>query len=114
MGLLRVGVVAIVAGSAVAAIYPGLVYNLDRMLTETLFVFLTLAFVFMLMQYRRNGSLWAIIIAATAIGAAIQVRSQALPFAVFGLIMCAAFGRGASRRKITDWPAPGFVDTHLS
>lgn len=99
MALLRIHAAAIVAASVLAALYPGFVYNLDRMLSETLFVFLSLAFVVLLIKYRLSGSFWAVAIAAVTIGAAIQVRSQALPFAPLGLSFAMAFGAGTLQRR---------------
>lgn len=76
---------------ALAAVYPGFIYNLDRMLTEQLFVALLLSFVWVALIGIQSGKLWPLMVAGMLLALTTHVRAQALPFllvaVVFILIM---------------------------
>lgn len=66
--------------TALASIYPGSVYNLDRILTETLFVFLLASFVYASLLGMRSQRARDFAIAGFILAVATHVRPIALPF----------------------------------
>ena len=93
------------AGTLIAtlacALYPGLIYNNDRLLTEPLFVFLLLcaASAFIASIGKRPSVGWALV-AGLLFGLGAEVRTQALPLAMLAVIVLAAFGQASQRDKL--------------
>lgn len=81
MRQLKLGPVASIIALAAAAAYPGFVSNLDRMLTEQLFLTLFLGFVYCALRGMLGDRPWWTLAAAVMLGVATHVRAQALPFA---------------------------------
>lgn len=78
LGLARL---PIVLALAAAALYPGLINNLDRMLTEQLFLALFMGFVYCSLRGMIRDRLAWTLAAGLVLGLAVHVRAQALPFA---------------------------------
>lgn len=73
------------------SIYPGLIYNLDRVLTEQIFLFLFLLFFFAFIKGLRSGLTSYFVLAGLAIGYAIQIRVFAMPFLLLACIFIVTF-----------------------
>src|SRR5690606_20906224 len=102
LAMLRAPLAAIVVAGGAAAIYPGYIYNLDRLLTENLFVFLLLSSVALLLKYLESGGRIALGFAALTVGIAIQVRSQALPIAFLYAAFCFIYSPVTAGRRAID------------
>jgi 4-amino-4-deoxy-L-arabinose transferase-like glycosyltransferase len=77
------GKAAAIIAALLTAIYPYYVVH-DTALQETsLYTFLTALAVFLLMQARRNGSVFMALSAGFTLGAAVLTRANLAPFAVF-------------------------------
>lgn len=73
---------ATVLALLLAALYPGFAYNLDRMLTEQLYVALFMGFTFAALRGMRKDDIAWTAAAAALLGLSVHVRAQAAPFAV--------------------------------
>lgn len=83
---LRLGRVPILVAMAIAAIYPGFVYNLNRVLTEQLYMALFLSFsATYIRAVRTNNAKW-MAAAGCLIAAAVHVRAEAAAFTAIGLM----------------------------
>lgn len=72
---------ATVLALLLASLYPGFAYNLDRMLTEQLYVALFTGFAFAALRGMRTDAVGWTAAAAVLLGLAVHVRAQAFPFA---------------------------------
>ncbi|MDQ2703073.1 MAG: glycosyltransferase family 39 protein [Pseudomonadota bacterium] len=86
---------ATVLAFLLAATYPGFIYNLDRMLTEQLYVALFTGFVFAAVRGMRTDAVAWTAVAAALLTLAVHVRAQALPFA----LLAAVFMHATLRRE---------------
>lgn len=77
-----------------SSVYPGFLYNNDRLLTEHLFVFVMLGFVSAFISALRTGSVRVALFAALLLACAIHVRAQAVPFALLAIVFFIVYGRG--------------------
>jgi 4-amino-4-deoxy-L-arabinose transferase-like glycosyltransferase len=69
-----------------AAVYPGFINNLDRMLTEQLFVALFLGFACAAVRGMRTDRVRWTVAAGVLLALAVHVRAQALPFALVAAV----------------------------
>lgn len=77
---------ASLVGVSAAAFYPGMILNLDRVLTEQLFVALFVAFFAACVRgFVARRLIW-MVVAGLLLGLATHVRAQAIPFALITLV----------------------------
>lgn len=107
---LRASSIGLVTALGITAVYPGFLYNIDRMLTEQLFValFLGATLLFLIGTERQKRG----VLAASGIilAAATHVRAQAIPFIALALIYLAVYAN--SRASFFKMAAPftgGFI-----
>lgn len=82
------------------SIYPGFLYNIDRALTEQLFLFLFVSFFFFFLRgVKKDGYIW-FFLAGLTIGYAIQIRAFGLPFFLLACIVGIVFRKGSVNRAI--------------
>lgn len=87
---------AIVLTLLAAAIYPGFLYNIDRLLTEQLFLLLFVGFSYAFVRgLGRENWRW-MGIAGVILGLAVHVRAEAIPFALMAAVFIAVYGRAYS------------------
>lgn len=77
---------ATVLAFTLAAVYPGFINNLDRMLTEQLFVALFLGFACAAVRGMRTDRVCWTVAAGVLLAMAVHVRAQALPFALVAAV----------------------------
>jgi len=87
---------AIVMTLLMVAIYPGFLYNIDRMLTEQLFMLLFVGFSYAFVRGLRRESCWWLALAGITLGLSVHVRAQAIPFALMAVVFIAVYGRANS------------------
>ncbi|MDY8095879.1 glycosyltransferase family 39 protein [Paenibacillus polymyxa] len=80
--LLKIRKPFIMISLILAAVYPGFLYSIDRMLTEQLFTTLFLAFVYCFLKSRQTNNVIWLGISAALLTCASHVRALAFPFAV--------------------------------
>lgn len=90
---------AVIVATACAAVYPGFLYNNDRLLTEPLFIFLLGLFAWHFVLYMKRPRLLTLLGAGLALGAATQVRSLALPLLVPCMFIVLAFATAAPLKQ---------------
>jgi hypothetical protein len=83
---LRLSPAATLLALLLAALYPGFVYNLDRMLTEQLYVALFVGFAFAAVRGMRLDAPGWTCAAAALMALAVHVRAQAIPFAAIAAV----------------------------
>ncbi len=88
------------ASMALAAAYPGLLYNLDRLLTEQLFVFLLLLYAYLFLKGLKQSRMALIVASGIVLACAGHVRAQAMPFALISIAWLAVYGQGTAKIKI--------------
>ncbi|WP_213471256.1 ArnT family glycosyltransferase [Paenibacillus dendritiformis] len=76
-----------------ASVYPGFLYNIERMLTEQLFTTLLIAFVYVFLKGTQNNNIYLIIISAILFSSATHVRPLAFPFIVLVLFFFIIYER---------------------
>ncbi|WP_098749147.1 glycosyltransferase family 39 protein [Paenibacillus sp. EZ-K15] len=74
-----------------ASIYPGFIYNIDRMLTEQLFSFLLLAFVYFFLKGMQRNSALYFVISGLLVTSAIHVRALAFPLLILAIIFALVY-----------------------
>jgi 4-amino-4-deoxy-L-arabinose transferase-like glycosyltransferase len=79
------------------AVEPLSILYTNKLLTETLFTFLAMAFVLGLLRHLRSGGWWPLVWGAAALAAAIYVRPIAYPLA--GLAFVGLVARAGVRRR---------------
>lgn len=89
--LLRLSRPALLGALAFAAAYPGFLYNIDRMLTEQLFITLFLAFSYAFLSGMGRRNIYLIALAGILLGCATHVRAQAFPFALIAIFFCVVY-----------------------
>ncbi|MDD1009927.1 glycosyltransferase family 39 protein [Pseudomonas shahriarae] len=98
---LKVRRLAVVLSLLLAAVYPGFLYNNDRLLTEQLFVFVMLGFVAAFIKALSTGLARYVFLAALIVAYAIHVRAQALPFALLAIVFFMVYGQGPAKQRIS-------------
>lgn len=96
---LKVSRIGMLASLSVAAIYPGFLYNIDRMLTEHLYLTLFLAFIYLFLTGAFNRNLMRLASAGFVLGLATHVRAQAVPFLILGIAFLVIYGADARQRR---------------
>ncbi|MEK4880122.1 MULTISPECIES: ArnT family glycosyltransferase [Paenibacillus] len=91
--LLRMKKPYVLISLALAAIYPGLIYNIDRMLTEQLFMTLLLAFTYFFLKSLQNNNIYLLGLSAAILTCATHIRALALPFAALAILFLLVYGR---------------------
>ncbi|WP_158628854.1 glycosyltransferase family 39 protein [Dyella choica] len=91
--LLELRKVAVVVAMAVAAVYPGFIYNIDRLLTEHVFVAFFLAYAIFMTRAVTRRHLVDLAFAGIFLVLAIHVRSHAAPFVAVSLALILANGK---------------------
>lgn len=90
---------AIIPCLFLSSLYPGFLYNNDRMLTEHLFTFLIFSFATVFIKALRSGSMWLVFLAAILIACAIHTRAQAIPFSILAIVFLMIYGRYNVKRR---------------
>jgi 4-amino-4-deoxy-L-arabinose transferase-like glycosyltransferase len=88
---LRASPVGLMIALTVAAIYPGFLYNTDRMLTEQLFMTLFLWAIHLFLRGAEHQRPWVLAASGVVLAAATHVRAQAVPFVVLGIVYLAIY-----------------------
>ncbi|WP_019424792.1 ArnT family glycosyltransferase [Paenibacillus sp. OSY-SE] len=78
--LLKIKTPYVVVTLLLATVYPGFLYNIERMLTEQLFTTLLIAFVYVFFKGTQNNNICLIGISAILFSCATHVRPLAFPF----------------------------------
>lgn len=81
------------------AVYPGFLYNTDRLLTEQLFVFLFTLYVYLFLKGWKQQRLALIVASGVVLACAGHVRAQAMPFLLLSMLWLAIYGQGTVRQK---------------
>ncbi|WP_127487274.1 glycosyltransferase family 39 protein [Paenibacillus ehimensis] len=90
---LNVGKPYIIVVLVFSLFYPGFYYNVDRMLTETLFTTLLMGFVYLFLRGLQKENHYFIGISAALLGCATHVRALAFPFVVLVLFYLIVYER---------------------
>ncbi|HXE11695.1 MAG TPA: glycosyltransferase family 39 protein [Bryobacteraceae bacterium] len=85
MRMLRLRKVAVVAAMAAASLYPGFLYNIDRLLTENLFVAIFTAYCILFIRFIQRKRVIDLILSGILLVLAIHVRANAAPFVLLSL-----------------------------
>jgi len=104
---LKVHRLSVLLSLLLSAVYPGFLYNNDRLLTEHLFVFFMLGFVSAFISSLRTGSARLALLAALVLACAVHVRAQALPFGLLAIVFFILYGRGVLKERC--WQSGVFV-----
>ncbi|WP_082889784.1 ArnT family glycosyltransferase [Achromobacter ruhlandii] len=91
--LLNVSRIGLVVALSVAAVYPGFLYNNDRLLTEQLFMALFLGTVYLFLAGAQGRKAWILAAAGVILAASTHVRAQAVLFLILGSIYLAVYTR---------------------
>lgn len=75
-----------------AVIYPGLIYNIDRMLTEQVFMTLLIAFTYFFLKSLQNNNIYLLGLSAAILTCATHIRALAFPFAAIAILFLLVYG----------------------
>jgi len=92
-------------GALLYALEPLSVVYSNMLLTETLFTFVTVLFLYCLVRYLRGGGLWGLVAAAVALAASVYVRPVSYflpPLVGLGLLVRAGFAGSSRRRRLVE------------
>ena len=92
--LLNVSTAGLVVALTVAAVYPGFLYNNDRLLTEQLFMAVFLSAIYLFLAGTERQKSWILVLSGVVLAAATHVRAQAVPFVILGILYLAVYGGG--------------------
>lgn len=107
--ILNASSVGLVVALSVAAVYPGFLYNNDRLLTEQLFMALFLSAVYLFLKGTDTRKSSILATSGVILAAAVHVRAQAVPFALLGVLYLAVYtGRNRDFAKLALSFAVGF------
>ncbi|MBO2944774.1 glycosyltransferase family 39 protein [Paenibacillus sp. F411] len=87
----------IVISLALAAVYPGFLYNIDRMLTETLFTTLLLLFSYFFLRSLQSNNIILLGVSGMFLACATHVRALAFPFIIVAIFVLVIYEK---RNKI--------------
>lgn len=82
-----------------ASLYPGLIYNIDRMLTEQLFSTLLLAYAYLFLKGLKENKLSLLCLSFVLIMYASHVRALAFPFVLLSLFIILIHDRGKLKQS---------------
>lgn len=101
--ILRVSQTGLVIALIITAVYPGFLYNLDRLLTEQLFMMLFLGAIYLFLAGTERQKVWVLAASGITFAAATHVRAQAVPLAILAVVYLAVYTE--NRRDLTKMTA---------
>ena len=100
LDLLKIRKLYIIISLILATIYPGFLYNIDRMLTEQLFTTLILSFAYFFLRSIQNNNVYLLGISGAFLTCATHVRALAFPFVVVAIFILFVYERQNKRNMI--------------
>jgi hypothetical protein len=97
MDFMNVNRAGILVALMLAAVYPGFIYNINRLLTEQIFVVLMLGYAYTFLLGWRRASTGMILFSAILLTFATHVRGQALPFALLSVYILIVYERSGKK-----------------
>ena len=100
MKLLNIRNMAAMPALAIAAVYPGFIYNLDTILSEQLFTVLFMGFIYCFIMYMNREKIKWLIIANVLLVSAIYVRGHAIPFILVELFFILVYDNSNMKKRL--------------